>query len=135
MIRRAIREDSPVASRGQERGIGRDAPNPALKQEKQTQDLYTCVCFFHGDIVNALIPAEYITSVNLILDIVQYGIISVGYNGTTQVFELLKVINHKGTEEGTSIFKCGFVYNHLCALGPDTLHDTLYGTLAEIIRI
>lgn len=51
------------------------------------------------------------------------------------LFESIKVIHYPTAEESGSIFQCRFINNHFGTFCLDALHDTLNGTLTEVIRV
>ena len=69
------------------------------------------------------------------MHIVQTSVIPVGDDGLAAALELIEVVDDEGTEEGGVVGQGGFIDDDLCAFGFDTLHDTLDGGLAKVIRV
>ena len=82
-----------------------------------------------------LISAEYISSINLILYIIQTSIVAVGDDGMTLCLEDIKVVLYSATKEGAVFFQGWLIDDDLCTHCLDTLHDALDGTLAEVIAV
>ena len=82
-----------------------------------------------------LIPLKNIPRINLLLHVVQHGVVAVGYDAVGEAFELGEVIDDPGSEEGGAVLEGGFVDDHLGALGLDAFHDALDGALAEIVGV
>ena len=82
-----------------------------------------------------LISSKNIPSINFLFHIFQTIIIAVGYDSMALGFENIKIIHHLASEESCPIFQCRFINNHLSTLCLDALHDTLNGTLTEVIRV
>ncbi len=80
------------------------------------------------------VSLEDIPGINLILNIIQDTLIAVGYDGVTTGLECLKVINYTRTEESSAVRQRRLIDDDLGALGLYALHDTLDGTLAEVVR-
>lgn len=51
------------------------------------------------------------------------------------LFESIKVIHYPAAKECGSVLQRRFINNHLGTLCLDTFHDTLNGTLTEVIRV
>ena len=81
------------------------------------------------------ISAEDIAGVNFRLDVVQTGVVAICDDGLGHFLEFLQVIHHQATEEGGAVFEGGLVDDDLRALGLDALHNTLDGTLAEVVTV
>lgn len=81
----------------------------------------------------ASISPEYIPCIDLILHIVEHGVITVGDNGLRLTLELVEVVDKTAAKECRTIFKCWLVDDDLGTLGLDALHDTLNARLAEIV--
>ena len=82
-----------------------------------------------------LISAEDVTSIDLVLYIIQASIIAVGDNSLTLFLEGIHIIYNLATKECTSIFQGWLINDDLSALCLDTLHDALDGRLAEVIAV
>ena len=82
-----------------------------------------------------LIPSKNISSIYLLLYIIQASIIAVGDNCLTLFLKCIHIIYNLATKECTSIFQGWFVDDDLGALCFDTLHDTLDGRLAEVVAV
>ena len=98
--------------------------------------LYYChdsISFCRNDRSIRLVTTEDVARIDLVLNIVEASIIAVGDDGLTLCLELIEVIDHLAAEEAAAIFECWFIDDDLCALGLDTLHDTLNSRLTEIV--
>ena len=82
-----------------------------------------------------LISSEQITRIYFFGNIIKYTVISVRNDAAALFLEFLQISHHKGTEESAAVFQCRFVNDHSGALGLDTLHNALNGTLPEIITV
>ena len=82
-----------------------------------------------------LITLKNIACINLILHIIQTLVIAVCNDSLTRFLELLQIINHNAAKEFLSIFQSRLINDDSCAFGFDALHDTLNGTLAEVITV
>lgn len=51
------------------------------------------------------------------------------------MFELVKVVHHFASKEGTAILQRRLINNDLCPLGLNALHYPLNSTLAEVVTI
>ena len=72
-----------------------------------------------------LVSAEQIARVDLLLNIVQATIVTVGNDSLTTLLELLKVVHDLAAKESRTILQSRFVNDDRCAFGFDALHDTL----------
>ena len=88
-----------------------------------------------SDPATALISSKNISGINLLLHIIQDGVIPVSYNRLTLLLESLQIIHHLATEERTTICQCRLINYHLGTFGLDALHKALNGALAEIIGV
>ena len=75
----------------------------------------------------ASVPFENVPGEDLVLNIVQAGIISVGDDAVGESFELCQVIDDPAAKEGLAIGQCGLVDDNGSAFGFDALHDTFWG--------
>ena len=82
-----------------------------------------------------LISSKYIPRVNLIFNIIQNGVITIGHDGIAEGLKLFEVIHHLAAKECGSILQRRFIYYHRRTLSFNTLHDTLNGTLTKVIGI
>ena len=74
-----------------------------------------------------LISSENVSSVDLILYIIQTSIVAVGDDGMTLCLEGFKVVLYSATKEGAAFFQGWLINDYLGALCLDALHDTLDG--------
>lgn len=82
-----------------------------------------------------LVAAEDIAGVDFGLNIVEAGVVAVGYDALAALFELFEVVYYAAAEEGAAVFKCGLVDDNLGTFGFYALHDSLNGTLAEVVGV
>ena len=82
-----------------------------------------------------LVSSENVAGIDFVSYIIEDGIVTIGNDGLTLCFELVEVVDNTATEEGGIVRKGRLVDNHLSTLCLDTLHYTLYGTLAEIVGV
>ena len=87
------------------------------------------------NIVIILISSKNISSIYLILHIVQTSIIAVGDDGMALSLEGFKVVLNSTTKESTTLLQCWLIDDNLCTLCLDTLHDALDGSLAEVVAV
>ena len=85
--------------------------------------------------MQTLVAAEEVAGIDLVLDIIQTGVIAVGYDGVAAALELIKIVHHLTAKEGITILKRRLVDNDLGSLGLDAFHHTLDGTLTEIVGV
>ena len=90
---------------------------------------------FFVPITRELISTENISCIYLIFNIIETHIIAVGDNGLGLLFEGRKVIDYPTAKEGAAVFERWLIYNNLCSLRLDALHNTLYGRLTEIVGV
>ena len=81
------------------------------------------------------VPAENIPGINLILHVIQRGIISVCNDAAAHGLEPAEIIHYQTSEKCSPVIQRRFVYYHRSPSGLDTLHHSLYGTLAEIVGV
>lgn len=72
-----------------------------------------------------LITFEYVSSVYLVNNFVETGVIAICNNCVRDAFEPIKVIDNLTTKECGAILKGWLIDDDLCALGLYPLHDTL----------
>ena len=98
---------------------------------------YVCfsiiVCF--SLLIEFLIPSEDVAGVNLILNVVQAGVVTVSDDGLGEGLELCQVVHYPAAEKRSAILKGRFIDNHLGTLGLYALHYSLDGTLTEIVAV
>lgn len=82
-----------------------------------------------------LIPAEDVSSIDLLLYVIEAGVVAIGYNGVTNGFEEFQVVNDFVAKECILALKGWFVDNDLCPFVFYAFHDALYGRMAEIVGI
>ena len=82
-----------------------------------------------------LISFENVSRINLVLHIVQTGIIAVGNDGGGLLLEGIEVVYYFAAKERIAIRKCWLIDDDRCALGLDALHDALNGTLSEVVGV
>ena len=73
------------------------------------------------------ISHEDISCINLLLGIIQAGIIAVGDDGMALCLEGFEVVLYSTAKEGAAIFQGWLIDDYLCTLCLDTLHDALDG--------
>ena len=93
------------------------------------------ICFNNIHLFDDLVSSKNISSIYLLLHIIQTSIIAVGYNCLALLLEGFEVILYSTTEEGAAFFQGWLIDNDLSALCLDTLHDALNGRLAEVIAV
>ena len=81
-------------------------------------------CFL---VTKRLVSSKNISSINLILDIIQTSIIAVGDDGMALCLEDFEVVLDSTAEEGAALFQGWLIDDYLSTLCLDTLHDTLDG--------
>ena len=82
-----------------------------------------------------LISAENISSIDLLLDVVEAGVISIGDDGVGLVLKIFEVVDNEAAKECGAVLEGGLVDDDLGALGLDALHHALDGGLAEVIGV
>ena len=82
-----------------------------------------------------LIAFKNVPSINLVMDVVEAGVIPICDDGLGHFLEFLQVVDDETAEEGGAVFEGGFVDDDLGALCLDALHDALDGALAEVVGI
>lgn len=82
-----------------------------------------------------LVALKNIAGVDLVLHVVEAGVISVGNDGLRLGFELGQVINDEAAEETGAVFKGGLVDDDMRTFGLDALHHTLDGRLTKVVTI
>ena len=103
--------------------------NPVLHFFWHTQRLiYPPYC-------NRSVSPEYIPGIYLLLHVIKTGVIAVCDDGMALCLESCQIIDYLATKEGAAVFQCWFIDDDLCTLCLDTLHDALYGWLAEVVGI
>lgn len=85
--------------------------------------------------ISNLVASEDVAGVDFVVDVVEAAVVAVGYDGVALGFELFEVVDHLGAEEGLSVGEGGLIDDYLGALGPDALHHSLDGTLAEVVGV
>ena len=81
------------------------------------------------------VSLKNVSRIDLFFYVVQLGAIAVCNNGLAVIFEFRKVIDYKASEEPAAVFQGWLIDNDLCTFGLDPLHDTLNGTLTEIVTV
>lgn len=82
-----------------------------------------------------LVSSEDVTSVDLILDVIEAGVVAVSDDGVAAGFEGGEVVDDETAEEGGAVLEGGLVDDDLCSFGFDALHYALDGTLAEVVGV
>ena len=82
-----------------------------------------------------LISSKYVAGVDLLLDVVEAGVVSICDDGVALLFEFGEIIHHEAAEEGGAVLEGGLVDDDLGTLGFDALHHALDGALAEVVTI
>ena len=85
--------------------------------------------------VMGLVAVKDVACIYFRFHIIQDGCIAVGDDGIRLCLEGSKVVDDAGAEKRDTVFQCRFVDNHLGTLGLDPFHDTLDGTLTEVVTI
>jgi len=83
----------------------------------------------------SLVSPQNIPSINFLFHILQAFVIAIRYNSMALLFESIKAIHYPAAKECGSVLQRRFINNHLGTLCLDALHDTLNGTLTEVIRV
>ena len=81
------------------------------------------------------VSPENIPRINLVLHIVEAGVISVRDDGLATALELLQVVDHEAAEEGAAVLKGRLVDDDFRAFGLDALHHALDAALAEVVAV
>ena len=81
------------------------------------------------------IATEDVAGVDLLLDVVEAGVVAVGDDGVAAGLEFLQVVYHKAAEEGAAVLEGGLVDDDLGTFGLDALHHALNGRLAEVVGV
>ena len=79
------------------------------------------------NIVIILISSKNISSIYLILYIIQTSIISVGNDGMALLLKGFEIVYHPTAEECCALFQRWLIDYHLGTLSLDALHDALDG--------
>ena len=82
-----------------------------------------------------LVAAEEVAGVDLVLDVVEDGVVTVGDDGGTLSFEFGEVVDDFAAEEGGAVFERRLVDDDLGAFGLDAFHHALDGGLAEVVGV
>lgn len=90
---------------------------------------------FYYVIVVWLISSEYISCINLLLNIVKTSVIAIGDDCLALLLECSEVVHHATAEEGTAVVECGFVDDDFGTFGLDAFHHALYRRLAEVVAV
>lgn len=72
-----------------------------------------------------LVSSKNISSINLMLYIIQTSIVAVGDDSMALCLEDFEVVLYSTAEEGASLFQGWLIDNYLSTLCLDTLHDAL----------
>lgn len=81
----------------------------------------------------SLISSENITTIHLLLYIVQHTVVAVGNDGLTLFLESLQVVHCQATEEYTAVRGRRLVDDDRIPLRLDALHHPLDRNMAEIV--
>ena len=81
------------------------------------------------------IPTEEVAGIDLFVDVVEDGVVTVGDDGSREALELGEVVDDTATEEQGAIGQRGLVDDDLGALGLDALHDALDGAVTEVVGV
>ncbi len=81
------------------------------------------------------VAAEDVARVDFVLDVVEGGVVAVGYDGLALGLEGTEVVDHTAAEEGGAVFEGGFVDDYFGSLGLDAFHNALDGTLTEVVGV
>ena len=81
------------------------------------------------------IAAEDVAGVDLLLDVIEAGVVAICDDGVATGLELLEVVDDEAAEKGGAVFKGGFVDDDLGTFGLDALHHALDGGLAEVVGV
>lgn len=76
-----------------------------------------------------------ISCIYLIGNVLKLSAHSVCDDDIAALFKFSKVVYHLAAEERAAVLKRGLIDNNVCALALYMLYNTLYGALAEVIRI
>ena len=82
-----------------------------------------------------LISLENISGIDFLFYIIQALVIAVRNDGLTLLLELIQVINNLAAKESVAFFQGRLINNDSCALSLDALHNTLNGTLTEVVAV
>ena len=85
--------------------------------------------------LTGLVAFENITGVDLVLDVVQDGVVAVGEDHVALGLELPEVVHHHAVEEGGTVFERGFIDDHRNTFGLDAFHHALDGGSAEVVGV
>ena len=83
----------------------------------------------------SLVSLENVSGIYFINYVIKAAVISVGDDGLALTLELLEIIYNFASVEGCAVFESWLIDDDVCAFGLDSFHYTLYGTLAEIVRV
>ena len=104
---------------------------------QESRELENCLSL-HSPILDKttiLIPLENISSVDLLYDIVEAGVVAVGDDGLAHGLEFRHVVDHEAAEEGGAVLQGRLVDNDLGAFGLDAFHHALDRALAEVVAV
>ena len=79
------------------------------------------------------VATEQVSCIDLILNIVQTGVVAVGYDRVATALELIQVVYYLAAKECVTILESGLIDDHLGSLGLNAFHYTLNGTLTEVV--
>lgn len=82
-----------------------------------------------------LIPIEQVSSVYLVLDVVEAAVITVGNDCLALILERIKVVDDFAAEERFAVLESWFIDDDFGTLCLDAFHDALDGTLAEVVGV
>ena len=81
------------------------------------------------------IALKNISCVYFIIHIIQALVVAVCDDSVAHFLELIQIVDNQTAKEGIAIFQGRLIDDHSCTLCLDALHDTLNGTLTEVIAV
>ena len=83
------------------------------------------ISFNNIHLFDNLVSSKNISSIYLLLHIIQTSIVAISDDGMALCLEDFEVVLYSATEEGTALFQSWLIDNYVRKLCLDTLHDTL----------
>ena len=90
-------------------------------------------CLFSNDAFS--VSSKNIPRINLVLHIVETGVVSVRDDGVALALELIQVVDYTAAEECAAVLYGRLIDDDLHALGLDPLHHALDAALAEVVAV
>ena len=72
-----------------------------------------------------LVSSKDVSSVNLVLDVIQDGVVAISNNCVTTLLEFFHIVYNFAAEEGGAVFQGRFIDNYFGTFGLNPLHNPL----------